>query len=116
MTLEELEQLAESHYTRGPWCIDNEKEYVMTKNSDYNVFFVGVSRDADKNLVAAAPSLLATAIAAKKREEELVEALREMINSNDNGVEFGYIQTPEKDDPYWATIEKARALLKDIEQ
>ena len=130
MRLEELEQLAESGFTAGPWTANDPRKdgTTVVRNTIGGAQAIAMTyhkpsygRDmtnakANTALIAAAPSLLATAIAAKKREKELVKALSEVIKSNDNGVEFGYIQTPEKDDPYWTTIKKARALLKDIEQ
>ena len=43
--------------------------------------------------------------------DKLAGCLEDMIKSNDNGVEFGYIQTPDADDPYWKTIKEARRAL-----
>ena len=117
MTLEELEQLAESGFTAGPWEFN-----VMQINSsheDFPTIAMVHRRDihsspemtiANSKLIAASPSLLATAIAAKKREKELVEALREVVDWYDlQKRQFG-IQNSN------VINEKARALLKDIEQ
>ena len=64
-----------------------------------NVMAYDFDRAQDAKLAAAAPSLLTELIAAKKRENELVEALRDALYDRRTHV-----------------LEKARALLKDIEQ
>ena len=122
MTLEELEQLAESGFTAGPWYVGAQNDALFIINTPPNPTpsdFVQNCRDEechviarvdekDAKLIAAAPSLLATAIAAKKREKELVEALCKckeftlMLNSSRAENLHDNVITP--------------ALLKDIEQ
>ena len=145
MTLKELEQLAESGFTPGPWeGRFSPGEYhchyawkpeggpqvliapKVTAFGERTVGYCEKTRQANRDLGAAAPSLLATAIAAKKREKELVEALSIMS-------ELVYVASGNKIMSVWAdhvdlrecvdgleqaleTAQKARALLKDIEQ
>ena len=110
MTLEELEKLAESGFTLGPWDWSESEEggFAIDAPSDdmhFDLMFVAenIRTIQDTKLIAAAPSLLATAIAAKKREKELVEALRRMLG------EFAPVSQN-------TAAVKARAILKDIEQ
>ena len=92
-TLEELEALAESGFTAGPWRLGCNLTRVCTAyHTDEDTLPNGWAKSVAKinhpkwmgilqsaangKLIAAAPSLLATTIAAKKREKELLEALR----------------------------------------
>ena len=95
MTLEELEQLAESGFSGGKWQIYS-GDSVICRTEDDN--FGGIviqaygwcslsncnatnthEAKANAKLAAAAPSLVHGYLAAKKREIELVEALRELL-------------------------------------
>lgn len=77
MTLEELEQLAESGFTAGKW--EQTSRLVTFREADGSLSELGRFQSrGDAKLAAAAPSLLATAIAAKKREKEIIEMLREL--------------------------------------
>lgn len=109
MTLEELEQLAESGFPKGPWRIDEFGDFLISvcpDEGDEPFMKLGIDEGQNK-LITAAPSLLAELIAAKKREKELVEALREIMEY-EGGAESAL------HDEY--VIERASALLKDIEQ
>ena len=141
MTLEELEQLAESGFTAGPWTANDPRKdgTTVVRNTIGGAQAIAMTyhkpsygRDmtnakANTALIAAAPSLLATAIAAKKREKELVEALREVLKASAANVDFDryFSDWMEYDESgtaqkhltrYETEIKKARALLKDIEQ
>ena len=117
MTLEELQQLDESGFSKGEWKAEFEvDDNGFEQNQiwiliDGHVMAYDFDRAQDAKLAAAAPSLLATAIAAKKREKELVEALDKIVNGGKDGyfsAETIFVETSD--------LEKARALLKDIEQ
>ena len=117
MKLEELEKLAESGFSKGEWKAEFEVDgngfeqnqlWILMGN---NVMAYDFDRAQDAKLAAAAPSLLTELIAAKKREKELVEALDKLINGGKDGyfsAENIFVETSD--------LEKARALLKDIEQ
>lgn len=97
LTLSELEELANSGYTEGPWGMTYKAAFELTGNvyvvmsSDrfptafvpaWNAPALGEvdgAKEARANaeLQRAAPDLLSTAIASKKREAELEERLKE---------------------------------------
>ena len=106
MTLQELEQLAESwkeHVNSEPWD-ENNPAHVKVKQ---------IKLDGGPN-IEFFNGYEAALKAAKKREKELVEALRNLLREGGDhhairrGVWIGFGETDE--------YKKAQALLKDIEQ
>lgn len=133
ITLEELEALAESGFTAGPWEFNVMR--INSSHEDFPTIAMVHRRDincspemtiANSKLITAAPSLLATAIAAKKREKELVEALSimsgivyEASEGKIMSVWSDHVDLRECVDEIVHALEvakKSRALLKGIEQ
>ena len=140
MTTDEIEALAESGFTAGPyrcalhddWCADyygndnSSCKHIQDSNGEAVALVVqrGVhwsdgKLDATAELFTAAPRLLATVQARDARIAELEGALRDAAEHlrfcrdfMQNGFELGYIRKPEKDDPAYTRLpETGLALL-----
>ena len=81
MTLEELEKLADSGFYAGEWQ-DTSHGVLISGHDAELIKWDGELSDTKRlstlELIAATPSLLTELIAAKKREIELVDALRDI--------------------------------------
>ena len=73
----DLDGLAASGFTEGPWRCDAEYEYIVSDAGD-DVVSLGIASREDVELAAAAPSLLSLAISQDARIRELTERLKEL--------------------------------------